>query len=926
MENDRVQELLQIIRNDVPQREHFFKVLASTDNPIPWLKILQDNGYLDPKDNPLPQETPDKGGYIIPQWNILGFLENVANKNAEIKSEETTALLLEIVNSIINYRNHSGARTDNYWTDWLIIKIIFTFPVEQISFDHVEFVRTALKSQWRSTLVPAEMGKTVLPRLIAHRAKEHVLRLLEVIFDYRKAVKGITRRFTSIMDDYWLSETLRQNKPEISKLCGIQAAGIGLGKIRAITTEDESSFNIVWIPTIENHPQTKFTDSYECQLVQFVRDMFESANPDEIKAEIRKLLEEKHPIFKRIAVHTINHLYDDLKNLFWSWQVNPLSEPFLKHELYELFRSNCLSLEEKQIEKVLEWIESKEYYILEDFKKDEERKEKILAINKKEWLSSLIETKNPKVIETYEKYDKVNPAKLDHPGFDIWTESWWGTTSPVETAELLKKSTPELAEYLNSYQEEGYGKEPSKEGLAEAFRACVSGNPERFSIELEPFLSVHRMYQHSLLWGLLEAWRAKKTFPWGSLLEFMYRILTSEEFWKGEFGTGYNYRDWIISEIASLIEEGTKDDSHAFDPEHLPKTEEILLILIGRAASQVTVMDDLLTAVLNSPKGKLFSAMVDYSLRVARLLKKDQGDRWIPKIKADFSKRLDRQVEPGLEFSVILGEYLPNLYYLDKEWVTENLNYIFPKDNDHYWEAAFSGYLSYSVQVYKILYFLLRENEHYAKAIETNFADSHVMERLVQHICVGYIEDWERLDDTNSLIVNVIRKKTLVHLSEIITFFWMRRDNPTLNLKEKIKPLWRLLFNVCSENELNIEFQKIVSHLSKWLSLIDEIDEEILGWLKLSAKYIQKDFNTAFFIEYLLKHAPKTPARVGQIYLKMLDEGIYPDYDREDIQKIVLVLYDQNEKEIADKICIRYLTDGFDFLEPVYARHRNVKT
>jgi hypothetical protein len=217
----------------------------------------------------------------------------------------------------------------------------------------------------------------------------------------------------------------------------------------------------------------------------------------------------------------------------------------------------------------------------------------------------------------------------------------------------------------------------------------------------------------------------------------------------------------------------------------------------------------------------------------------------------------------------------------------------------------------------------LRENKHYEKAIETNFVDPHVTERLAQHICIGYIKDWERLDDNDSLIVHLIRKKIVGHLSEMVAFFWMQRDNPTLNLKKKIKPLWRLLFDLCSQNEVNPEFQRIVSNLSKWLSLIDEIDEETLRWLKLSAKHIQKDFNTAFFIEYLLKHTPKTPAKVGQIYLNMLDEGIYPDYDREDIQKIVQILYDQDQKEIADKICICYLREGFNFLEPIYERHRN---
>jgi len=433
------------------------------------------------------------------------------------------------------------------------------------------------------------------------------------------------------------------------------------------------------------------------------------------------------------------------------------------------------------------------------------------------------------------------------------------------------------------------------------------------------------MYQHSLLWGLLEAWRAKKAFEWGSVLEFMGKIVNSKEFWEEEYDKGYNYRNWIISEMASLIKEGTKDDNHSFDSELLPKAEEILLKLADRTESQVTVMDDLVTAVLNSTRGKIFSAMINYCLRVAPISKKRKGDRWVDNIRTDFTKRLDRRVEPSLEFSVIVGEYLPNLYYLDEKWVIDNLNEIFPKYNDFYWQAAFTGYLFYSAQVYQILYFLLRENNHYTKAIETNFADPHITERLAQHICVGYLEDWEKLEDDGSLIRILIGKRNTRHLLEIVNFFWMQRDNPTLKLGEKIKPLWKLLFDMCIQSEQNPEIQKIISNLSKWLSLIDEIDEQILVWLMSSAKYIQADFNTTIFIDYLLKHARKTPANVGRIYLNMLDSGIYPDFKMEDIQELVQILYGHGQTEIANRICILYMKKGYNFLDVIYEKNRNVK-
>jgi len=923
-EENRAERIFQIIKNDKPQENYFLKKLASSNNPFPWLKHLKEKGFFSPGNNPLPQEVPDKKGFTIPYWNVLGYLENIALQNAKNPSNELTELLLDIVNSIVDYRNESGERIENNRTDWIIVKIFFTLPIENITKEHIKFIGTALKSKWDTTLVTAEIGKTVLPKLINNKAKKLVLKLLDVILAYQKSNKGITDEYTSVMNDIWFNEALKRYKPAIAKLCGIEAVNIAINKIKSIVGEDKSQFNNIWIPAIEDHAQTSFPERYECQLVHFVRDMFESSEPLRIKEEINGLIREEHQIFKRIALHTINYHYKDLNELFWNWEGNPLSEGLPKHELYELLKANCSNFSKKQIRKILGWIESKKYYLPDEIKDDKEHIEKILAYRKKEWLSALLEAKDPDVIASYEKYEKINPAELDHAGFDFWSESLTGTISPIEKIELLNKSNEEIAKYFINYKEEKGWKRPSKEGLLETLRNCVSENPEKFADDIKPFLSVQHSYQHALLRGLSEAWRAKKDFVWDGILNYMCKIIKSVEFWNEKYEErNDNYRNWIISQIADLIEDGTKDDNHAFDAKLLPQAEKILLFLAEKTGSNLFEMNDLVNSVLNSTKGKIFSTMINYSLRSARLFKREQEERWVEAIKEDFDNRLDRKVEPSLEFSLTLGKYLANLVYLDKKWLIDNINRILLKDNDTHWEAAFTGYLFYSSVVYKDLYFLLRKNGHYTKALQSEFSDTHITERLVQHICIGYLEDWEKLDDNTSLISELIENKNVNQLSAIVSFFWMLRDKLTDKIKAKVKPIWKVLFELSSQSKENPEYQKIISNLSKWLSLIDEIDDQSLEWLKLSAKYIQADFNTSFFIEYLLKHAAKTPAEVGEIYLEMLNVELYPEYKKEDIQEIVRILYEQGQKENADIIYNMYAAKGFVFLKTIYEDHRD---
>ncbi|MGH7800441.1 MAG: hypothetical protein ACREOW_07395 [Thermodesulfobacteriota bacterium] len=903
--------------------EYFFKRLAKVSNPFPWLVPLKERGFFNPDKNPKPQEVQDKPrSFTIPHWNVLDYLEDVANKNMEEPHEEITNTLKEILDSIIDYRDENGERVDNYMTDWSMVKIISTLPIESIEDKNIEFIRRALKSTRHTTLVAGQIGESVLPRFLESGKYEIVINLLEVILDYDKIGRGLgdeykSIEYISIMENYWLHDTLKKYKKDIYELCGLEAVEVALTKIKSILKEDPSEFNYIWIPTIENHPQRSFPDRYEIQLVDFVRDYFELANTEDIRQIVKDLLNEDHPIFKRIAIHAINFHYSELNDLFWNWKVNPLSETFLKHELYELLKKNCSTFSNEQLDKVLEWIDSKDFHLKVDIEKD--RKERLEAYGKRGWLTALLKLDNPKVKEKYEGYSKIDNVPVEHPGFYSWTDSGWiGDVSPISSEDLIKKTNSEIAEYLKSFEETGGWRQPSKEGLSAIFRKCVIENPEIISIDLEPFLNVQRIYQHSLIWGFLDAWNSNKNFDWKSLLNFIHNLLTLDEFWREEFSNQYNYRHRIISMTADLIGDGTKDDNHAFDPSLLPKAEEILLILADKTESDLQYTLNFPTSVLNSNKGKVFSTMIKYSLRYARLYKKQEEHRWKEEIKSDFEKRLSTVYEPSVEFPLILGQYLPNLYYLDKKWVIKNINRILTKDNLERWKPAMDGYLFYSNLVYKELYDLLKENNNYLKAIQTDFESQDITRRVVEHISVGYLEDWEDLEDKSSLIYKLIEHNKPDQISEVIAFFWMKRENVTEKIQLKIKPLWRLIFDNLSQKEDEKEYQNVLSDLSKWISLVDEIDDDILKWAKLSARYIEKRYNETFLLENLLKHVENTPGKVGEIFIEMLSHGSYPYYKQGDIETIVKTLYEKGEKEYADRICNMYGERGYLFLKDLY--------
>ena len=182
------------------------------------------------------------------------------------------------------------------------------------------------------------------------------------------------------------------------------------------------------------------------------------------------------------------------------------------------------------------------------------------------------------------------------------------------------------------------------------------------------------------------------------------------------------------------------------------------------------VINDLVTSVMNSSRGKVYVAAINYSLRYARLYCREKEDRWVASIKSEFDARLDKTTEPGLELSAIIGWYLANIFYLDKEWVTGNINKIFDFESEKHWEAAFVGYIVMTSTIYEELYKLLKENRHYEKGLSCSFTDKHVEEKLVQNIAIGYLAGWDDFEGADSLLRKLLDTGNTKYISELVSF------------------------------------------------------------------------------------------------------------------------------------------------------------
>lgn len=883
--------------------KYFFQNASKYQNLYVWLEPLYKESYFKPQED---------------MKFFLSFLEAVSLQNKEEERRNTTKILLEIVNAFFEFRKEH--QSYNYYTDYSMVKILFNLPKENITLEHITMIHMLLKDSGSSGLLNSEIEKIVLPVLIDSSMSEYILSLLGAILDYKIVDKGKSyQEREPLLEKYWLNSLLEKHSSSMVELIDIDGLEILISIIKHVIAEDESAFNNVWIATIEEHHQNSFPDRYDNQLISFTRDLLEYLDADKIKSFVEYFLKEEHPIFKRLAFHTINNKYDELKELFWNWfeaNKDTINTTF-KHEFYKLLEDNNSKFNDEEFEKLISWIESLDYSKYYDDASPEQLKV-VTAYKKKEWLWSVKSSEKAQIL--FKKYDAINPSKLEHPGFDMWSSGfdWVGNESPIKEKEIFcNKSVEDIVNEIKLFDPSKVEKERFTrdsdliEGLANDLAECVKENPNKFSMEINKFIELDWIYKYHLIYGLTNAWREKRKFDWGKVFDFLLKIFDNDFFASKE-----KYILWLKGQIANLIEYGTKSDDNAFDKKYLPQAKQVLFLLINhKEDEQIGDDGDLSTYVLNSINGKALHALINYALRYGRL-NSSQTIKWEDEIKDFFTQQLDENTEYSKSVFTILGQYLVNIRFLDKEWIDGNFNRIFPIENEYLWEIAISGYFLYSSTVCTDIYEQFKQHEHIEKALRHKFKSKNTKQKVIQHICIMFNSSKD--DET---ILEVIESKDREAILEIIRFMW-QVDRKSIKKEDssKIFILWQKIYEVFKDDAL-LDAQAIFSTLSKWFVFIDIINDEILPYLKLTAKYTEKNHNSYFIVEELERLVQKSPKYVGELYVDMLENGGFPTYKQEQIKHTVDLLYQLNERENALIICNLYKQRSIYFLNEISRKH-----
>lgn len=904
---------------------YFFKRLQHES----WLSHLRANGFFGNNPSPISVESDKQRGlFSVPFWPVLVYLEKISNSS----NKKIQLQIMDIIRRVSN----PPLREDNYRTWYSFVKIMANLPVDIIETRDVDLITYWLDSKFHNSLVAHEVGRTMLPKFLASDRKE----------DWKKAEKIVdivTRKGSNrptMLDSHDLDELFEKNAARLGERRGEQVSKLLAQRIEEVVGEKDNNYCYIWRAAIEDHEQNVGTNQPKHALISGLRDVLLSyAGKCEAWDLLKELFNKQKFILRRIVLYVLNcqfHKYrDQCQELILKNTPDLFLETNYRHEFYELMRAHFREFTQKKQDQIIDKIDqlAGQWAAEIPAKEQEGLNNEIRSM----WLKAIEESGYQLSTEMNTKYDLAN-YRREHPEFPSYMGPVnWGDEQLFSVGELMAKGTVKgIVDYLNGFQGKNRFNEPGYEEAGQVLKQAVKSNQQFFEKDINEFLQARYVYQYYALQAFEEIWNDKRSIAWGKILELSLKIVETEELWKEEpekkqIGL-YVRKDWISSVIAKLIHNGVKDDSWVMPDEHLPLVRKILIRIFEKQKSlPADKWKDAegLTNAINSAKGQAIEAFISCCLRQCRIFEKNKEkakenkEVFWKEVEPVFNREVEKARNDNFEFSAIAGAYLPNLYYLSKEWVEQNINQIFPKESklERNWLNAMSGY-SYVNTVYTAIYNLLKGNGQLEKALKTDFQNWRINDRMVGNVAIAYLRGQEELNAKEgpfSFIFQSIWDDQ--YIEDIIDVFWQHRDErlPEEAI-QRILAFWQLTLDHVARKGIE-QYKQTLSDLNLLATYLpDKLSEEQKQWLLQCASYVDERHHSTFFLEYLDRLTNSNPKEIREIFLAMLEKTI-PTYKEENIRSIVEKLYKAHEKVSANQVCDRYSRAGYEFLRDLFEQY-----
>jgi hypothetical protein len=908
------QSVIKLATADEAVREHFFRHAEG----MIWFDSLIGQGLLSPTHNPPPFAAAEGEGYVVPYWTALDYVVRTA-KGLRQDDLEAGRKILAFARDVSDYaRAHE---IDNYRTYARIAEIAAAVPPALLEKEDIARARTWLHSKFANSLVGDELS-TLIARLLTREdqtGKDLALALFDVLTEIRISGEDERdERVKAVLEPYWLKELLQKRTTDLVTQIGLPVVDLLIHRVELISDKLGWQDRSHWFRhAIEDHEQDDYRDySPSAIFVSAARDaLYMWSGRAGAASRVQQLLHAKVSIVTRLAISAIDRNYDNLKDLIAAALAPQFFVDENRHELYVLLRNHFPKLGKTLQGIALATIES-----LKVASEDPAESERWTAYVRLQWLHALKDVDDAEAKTAYGKYRSITGQDPQHPDFTSYTESGYVVhKSPKSSEELGAMEPSALIEFANSFKgsDSFWRNEPDEDGLADAIEQAAKLNRERFVSQLSSFKGLRPRYLSRLIMGLRSTDERVFSYSLGETASALSELLLSDDgcLVRAQEKEVSAELDYLVLETCRLVQGALNQagsDAAAYDT----CADFLTRLMPFTSSNREPTLRGAVGRAINSAKGVCTEALIRYALARRRNLQETEVPEvaW-NSIAKTFEEQADKLSEGNYEFATVIGNFLPNLMYLSREWVTRRFQNFFSKEQDSTWRCAHEG-LSYSRGVHNEVFDLLNEHGEFVRALESNFDGTHVHEFLVQQIGMQYLRGREAIDARNGQLAWLMNKWNPEQISKLVQFLWQVRDAHDIDVRARGVALWKEISRrALVDPKLNRRLLSRLTMLSAWIDRLD--DPESLEILRSTAPYAARGHNEATLVKELRRLAAGFPQQSLTVFLEVMKDSA-PTYDQEDIRELLRTLVEAGYSAEVREICRRYSRHGLiSVIEPI---------
>ena len=816
--------------------------LESTDNPVVTRHILE-----------IAESLPDSHLQHISS-QLTDLLQSVEMSYAYKYVDEAVQLISRLIKI--------GATDDGL----IIANQLLTIQADS---RHSETTLNATMISYHTTPEPTGW-------LSEYKYGDVIEHLLEILIP-RTGMKGF-RLFTSLLE-----KALRISDPSDKR------SNIG-------------EFSHIWRPDIE-YNKANHRVGIKGTIVSIVRDaatQLSNRSIDELKDVIYEL-ELRTALHKRIALYTLTMSEHGISLVEERITDKYLFEnPCFRYEYATLLRQYFGDISSNAQERVLKWISTgpdieayKQWCELWGDPPSQTDLKKYADSWRRDRYSYISEYLDGEALIIYRRLIS-EIGEPTHKDSLYNAVSWVGPRSPFTAEQIRQRSPHSIIAYLRNWQpseHEWSTDMTSIEGLARLLESDVQERAEEYTTISDTFIDLDPTYVRHFFAGLKNGLRNGTIFSWNEPLR-LAGLVVAQPFEWSEFHPSKGRDEgwhWCRYQIASFLESGLADQGNPI-PFELREQVWRLLEQLAADLDPPQYFDpydaDRMDFSINSNPGTAIHAVIEYAVWCYRTT----GNlSLVPEARKVLEDRLGigQEYDPSPVVHSIYGRWLIRLTCLDKAWVTEHLDHIFPKSSElsSLRDAAWTSYLKFSQPQDEIFCIFRSEYEAAIHRIMPRDESSKLRRvdiKLGKHLVIFYCRGAASYEIVNDYFQMAGDKLTGAVMGSIGIDLKGINDESDQTILKRIQDLWNERRSaVQHEVEAHSEEIRAFGEVFTSGKFDDDWTLDFLEWVVESVGILHDGMRVT---QHLGKLASRHPAKATRILAVMLER---PARDWDALEKML---------------------------------------